>query len=447
MMNRNFEKAFRENAYNQVPDRWEDVKEKIKSVTPEVSKATIIRFGAKSIASIAASVTIVIVAVSVAVGVGSKHPAPTKETAANTVVVDTDENGETVTILLPSAVGSIDLPETTVITYVDGEGREHSTVAAIKRNGKEDASVIVSYTDVQGNTQTTVVHIPAETSAIGSTPSQSAAPATVAATTRAEIAVEIDWDKRTMPGKFPAVQFDLDGMGKEYTFPWKDSGYSSRPTTLLYSGYTLRNTNPKTDKTETATADIYAFQGFSKQLVVGVRFEGEPYPHPYVNGAYVPATLGEFLSATDYDNTIHYGNIRLFKDGAFPVNDQNKADIRKYLLSDGSVKNTNATDRPSGAKVTLAVSMDELGRSNKTMDVYESGYIWTNLIGYGYCFNVGKENVAAFLKNSYNVTFDDLAQAGGDSPGTTSSNVPAAENSDSPIGMTVVSSAPHTISE
>ena len=102
------------------------------------------------------------------------------------------------------------------------------------------------------------------------------------------------------------------------------------------------------------------------------------------------------------------------------MNDQNKADIFKYLLSDGSIRNTNSTDRPSGAKVTLSIDLAELGKRNKVMEVYESGYVYTNLLGYGCTFNVGKDNIAAFLKNSYNVKFDDLAKVNSSTPGTAS---------------------------
>ena len=475
-MKSKFEKAFRENAYSQVPDRWDDLKEKIKTVVPDVPKEKIVRFGAKSIASIAASVTIVIVAVSVAVGVGSKRPVPTKETAAQTVAF-TDENGETFTILLPSDAGSADTYETTWITYVDSEGNEHSTVAAITRNGKEDASVVVSFTDAQGKTQTTVVDIPAEPSttapngragapstkpsSVNSAPEVN--PAMTAATTRAEIYEETDWDRRTMQGKFPAVQFEpTGGLGKEYSAAFRGTGYISRPATLLYSGYTLRNINPKTDKEETTTADIYVFQNFDRALAVGVKFPGEEHIHPYVNMRYTPQSLGEFMNAADVKNTVHFGNIQLFNSGTFPVNAQNKADIWAYLLSDGSLPNTNATVRPTGNKVTLSIDLAELGQRSKVMDVYESGYVYTNLLGSGCCFNVGKENVAAFLKNSYNVTFDDLAKVNTNTPNTASdtttvrtyeSTVSNPYNNDlfpkSQIGTTVgttvaVTSAPQT---
>ncbi len=460
-MKRKFEQEFKRQAYNAVPDKWEEVKEKAGVSTPEKKEGKVVKFNAKAIASVAASITIVIVAVSVAVGVGSHKNAPAK--AELTV---TDENGVSYTITDVSDFDSIAVPETTVITYVDSEGKEHSTVATITRNAagqREDSSVVVTFKDAAGNTQTTVVDIPAEPSTTAPTgqttkPSSSdsapqAADATTTrpATTRAELATETDWSLRSMPGKFPAVQFTESGMGQEYVFPWtrRDTRTTTRSATRLYSGYTLKNLNPTTDKIETATADIYALQGFSKKLAVGVQFAGEQKPHIYINTGYLPQTLGEFLSATDYDNTVHYGNIRLHKDGTFPVNDQNKADIRRYLLSDGSVQNMNATDWPTGNKVTLSVSIDELGLYNKAMYVYENGYVATNLVGRVYLFNVGKENVAAFLKNSYNVTFDDLAKVNttAPAPSTTSDQTPTVSQPYFIEGTTATTTQSQTIPE
>lgn len=423
-MKSKFEQEFKKRAYNAVPDRWEEVKEKAGVSTPEKKEGKVMKFNAKAIASIAASITIVIVAVSVAVGVGSRKNMPAKSE-----ITVTDENGVSYTLTDVSDFDSIAVPETTVISYKDSNGVEHSTVATITRNAtgqREDSGVVVTFKDAQGNTQTTVVEIPAEPSTTKPNGQSSttkfasansalqATDATAAASTRAETVREIV--AKTMPEKFPAVQFDptglLDGLGKEYDFALRGNEYISRPATLLYKNYTLYNTNPGTGKEETATADIYVFQNFSRKLAVGVKFPGEGKIHPYVNVHYTPQTLGDFLNDADVKNTVHFGNIRLFKDGTFPVNDQNKADIFKYLLSDGSIKNTNATDRPNGAKVTLSVDLAELGKRTKVMEVYESGYVYTNLLGYGCCFNVGKENVAAFLKNSYNVTFDDLAKVG-----------------------------------
>lgn len=466
-MKSKFERELKKQAYKAVPDKWDEVKMKTGVSTPQPAGGKVVGMNARRIASAAASIAIVIVAVSVAVGVGTRKKAPPK--AEITV---TDGNGVAYTIADVSDFDSVAIPETTVITYVDSAGVEHSTVATITRNAagqREDSSVVVTFKDAQGNTQTTVVAIPAEpsatapngqpstTKAASADSAPQAADATAAATTRAEIAKEVDWAERTMPEKFPAVQFDPTGipggLAKEYDFALRRNEYISRPATLLYKNYTLYNLNPRTDKEETATADIYVFQNFSRKLAVGVKFVGEEHIHPYVNVHYTPQTLGDFVNDADVKNTVHFGNIRLYSDVTFPVNAQNKADVFKYLLSDGSVKNTNATDRPTGAKVTLSIGLAELGQNNKAMEIYESGYVYTNLLGYGCCFNVGKENVAAFLKNSYNVTFDDLAKVNSGTP-STASDTTTARTDDTTVsqpyfieGTTVVTTQPKTIPE
>ncbi|MBQ7546704.1 MAG: hypothetical protein IJT41_07055 [Clostridia bacterium] len=464
-MKSKFERELKKQAYKAVPDQWDEVKEKAGVSTPEKKEGKVVKFNAKAIATVAASITIVIVAVSVAVGIGTRKNTPPK--AEITV---TDENGVSYTLTDVSDFDSIAVPETTVITYTDSNGVEHSTVATITRNAagqREDSSVVVTFKDAQGNTQTTVVDIPAEpsTTAPNGQPTKpssadsapQAADATVVLTTRAEITKEVDWAERTMPEKFPAVQFDPTGipggLAKEYDFALRRNEYISRPATLLYKNYTLYNTNPKTDKEETATADIYVFQNFSRKLAVGVKFPGEEKIHPYVNVQYTPQTLGDFLNDADVKNTVHFGNIRLYSDVTFPVNAQNKADIFRYLLSDGSIRNTNSTDRPSGAKVTLSVDLAELGKRTKVMEVYESGYVYTNLLGYGCTFNVGKENVAAFLKNSYNVTFDDLAKVNSGTPSTASDTTTGIDHNTTVSqpyfieGTTVVTTQPYTIPE
>ncbi|MBQ7541749.1 MAG: hypothetical protein IJT44_05610 [Clostridia bacterium] len=462
-MKSKFEQELKRQAYDAVPDKWEEIKEKAGVCAPK-SEDKVERFNVRAIASVAASAAVVIVAVSVAVGVGRHKNAPQKSE-----ITVTDENGVVYTVADASGFDSIAVPETTVITYVDSEGKEHTTVATITRNAegqKEDSSVVVTFKDAQGNTQTTVVAIPAERSTTAPNASSTAKntpgadPATTPATTRAEIYTETDWDRRTMQEKFPAVQFEpTGGLGKEYSAAFRGGQYISRPATLLFSGYTLRNINPKTDKEETVRANIYVFQNFDRALAVGVKFPGEEHIHPYVNVHYTPQSLGEFLTAADVRNSVHFGNIRLYKDGTFPVNAQNKADIFRYLLSDGSVKNSNATDWPTGDKVTLSIDLAELGQNNKAMYVYESGYVATNLIGRVYLFNVGKENVAAFLKNSYNVTFDDLRKVNSGTPSTASDTAtattgdPTASNPynnelfpKSQTGTTAVS-APQTIPE
>ena len=110
-MKSKFEQEFKKRAYNAVPDGWEEVKKKTGVSTPEKKEGKVMKFNAKAIASIAASITLVIAAVSVAVGVGSRKNMPAKSE-----ITVTDENGVSYTLTDVSDFDSIAVPEMTVIS-------------------------------------------------------------------------------------------------------------------------------------------------------------------------------------------------------------------------------------------------------------------------------------------------------------------------------------------
>lgn len=218
----------------------------------------------------------------------------------------------------------------------------------------------------------------------------------------AEMASERSWDERSLPGQFRAVTLD----GREYVYPFNtnETHATGRSATKTVSAMKIKGYEPGGKEHATA-ADIYTLSGFDKEFAIGVKLNGDSKIYPYFNVSYKPATLGEFLDAVDYDNTVSYGNITLYKGTAFPVNNQNKADIKKYLLSATGARNNGESAIPTGSYVTLSVSLKELNIHNKYMRIYESGWIQTNLIGYQYSFYIGEANAASFLKNSYNMTF------------------------------------------
>ncbi len=217
---------------------------------------------------------------------------------------------------------------------------------------------------------------------------------------------EIDWDRRVMPGKFRALIVE----GREYVYPFRvtEKRANSRKATKMISEKQIEGSEPD-GTVHKAVVDVFSLDGFDKRLALGVKFADEENVYVYINPSYVPATLDEFLTATDYNNTVTYGNIELYRAGRFPVNSANVADIGEYLFVDKSVKN-NPSANPTGYRVTVTVSCDELGHNNKVLYIYEDGHIATNLLGYECIFFVGKKNVADFLKNSYNVTYEQLKE-------------------------------------
>ena len=225
---------------------------------------------------------------------------------------------------------------------------------------------------------------------------------TNAQTTKAEFASEPNWDEMSIPGRFNSVTIN----GKEYVYCGsnKENRYSTRKATLLSENKEIKKTYQ--DKDYSTKANIYTLEGFDKNLVIGVKFAESEYPHPYVNYDYSPSTLEEMKTAIDWDNTVTYGNISAIIDGVKVSVPVNKSDVRKYLISTGNAKNEkNKNMQDNGKYVSFTINCEELNIWNKTFRVYENGYISTNLVGYNYVFNIGKDNAAAFLKATCNSTF------------------------------------------
>ena len=244
----------------------------------------------------------------------------------------------------------------------------------------------------------------------------------VTTTVPQELYHEIDWSYKSTPGKFSFVVLDSAKYGdvtiksneyrdfNEYVYPFTNTEEiaTTRKATEFISDKPIEvfDNNGKSYKT---TIDIFTLEGLNENLAIGVKFPEDDRIYTYINTWYTPETLGEFLDAIDYDNTVTYGSITLYPGNNFPVNDKNFKDIKNYLLIDtgaSNIQNMSVTE----ICVTASINCRELGSENKFLKISESGYISTNLIGYEYVFYVGKEAVARFLKDSYNITFEQIKE-------------------------------------
>lgn len=247
-------------------------------------------------------------------------------------------------------------------------------------------------------------------------------PSVIPTTVPPELYHEIDWNYKSTPGKFRAVVLDSGKYGdvtiksnkysdfNEYVYPFhaQEEHPTTRKATEFISDMPIEVFD-NNGQSHTTTIDIFTLEGLSQNLAIGVRFPDDDRIFTYVNTSYIPETLGEFLDAIDYDNTVTYGGITLYPGNNFPVNDKNFKDIKKYLLSDtdtANIQNMSVTE----TCVTATIYCRELGFENKFLKISESGYISTNLIGYEYVFYIGKEAVHDFLKNSYNITFEQIKE-------------------------------------
>ena len=159
---------------------------------------------------------------------------------------------------------------------------------------------------------------PMDTSA---TKSDSSHKSTIAAT---EIYSEMEWNAKSMPGKFRTLGINntqnlnaidesyTGGSLKEYVYPFASDKQiaTSRRATLLITDMPIEARDAN-GTTHTALVDVFSLDGLSEEVALGVRFKDDNRIYTYVSTSYIPQTLGEFLSAIDYDNTVTYGNIHL----------------------------------------------------------------------------------------------------------------------------------------
>ena len=243
-------------------------------------------------------------------------------------------------------------------------------------------------------------------------------------TTTTEMSTEPDWGRKSTPGKFNILAIsgaqhlntidtsEIVGGCVEISYIYPFESFSETATTrsamLLLTDKYIAGREPN-GTLHTTLVDVFSLDGLSDELVLGVSFPDDDRIYAYVNNHYIPETLGDFLESVDYDNTVTYGSITLYHGNNFPVNEENVQNIKNFLLS--NIKSVNIMDanaEATGQCVTISINCHELGRENKTLKIYEDGHITTNLIGYEYTFYIGEKAVTNFLKNSYNITFEEI---------------------------------------
>ncbi len=446
MMKSKFENELKKEAYGAVPDGWDEVKKKASVFEPSVIKETGRKAPLKGIIAAAAALAVVIGA-GLIIKNAFKNPVPYESIKSQAAADEGNNSRVESTELYPEEdeFDSLTVPE--ISEY--GQDSFGFNSDSIKENGEETQSVksgtslnraVTKKSDISAETADETAdkkeNITEKRTAVNNASIETTTRRAISETV-VEMATERNWNERVLPGQYRAVVFE----GREYVYPF--SAVEARPTERTgqksISGLTVTGYEPGGEKHETK-ADIYNLDGFDKEFAVGVKFSGHTEIYPYINTSYSPSTVGSFINAVDYDNTVTYGNIKLYKDGVFPVNSRNKADIKKYLLS-GKSTAISQRSAPEGKYVSLSINLYELGIQNKSFRIYENGYVYTNLIGYPILFNAGRDNVAAFLKESYNITFkqiDEVNSAPAPAPGGTTVTAYTA---------TEITSKAHTVEE
>lgn len=289
-------------------------------------------------------------------------------------------------------------------------GTNVTTEAAEMGNGEyiprtEPPAPVIS--GIKQNAETPVSHGPYPDTAFETTEIDgsefavgSSAPTPTAALTTTQA---IAWDTTNETTGVPA----LDRRSIVFQFgetEWEDRIYrfvseekATKNVAEKLGSLQIEGFDEQTGKKRLTGAQAYRFENIDPAWAIGISYDGYDGIWTFVCSDYTPATLGEMLSAIDFDNTVSV-------DGMQIRNDDQRKPADKELL-----KNTLFTDltlSPAGDGFNrdiacVAVSCPSLGIENRTMMLTAEGYMYTDLLENctGACrFFVGVDRMKEFLR-------------------------------------------------
>ncbi|MBQ5841375.1 MAG: hypothetical protein IIW40_05415 [Clostridia bacterium] len=206
------------------------------------------------------------------------------------------------------------------------------------------------------------------------------------------------WGELTLTRKYPEVSWqDVTYTVNSPTIPAAAIGEPlAKATAYGHDVYTSADYQ--------IAVTLYRIKGVAEQCAVAVvydRFEGY---YPAYNVWYRPETLGQFLDDLNLKENIKFGKAYMDyfdKDMNYHSLETKtaiaKGDVFNLLLSDTTLENVYDQQNMYVNKMSLSVNVPLLGIQNVSLGVTEEGYLFTNILGSGKAFFIGKDKAQAFI--------------------------------------------------
>ncbi|MBR6872125.1 MAG: hypothetical protein IKN17_01320 [Ruminococcus sp.] len=202
-------------------------------------------------------------------------------------------------------------------------------------------------------------------------------------------------------------------------YPWRYLTIYEKYNTIIYGGEEYFNTGADIsdtakigqklgectgrgfdeyeDKEHTEQFEFYEVNGLSPEVCAAVLMEGKYYtcqPEKYAP----PATLGELMSGYKLSDNLDLDWLRLVEDGE-SIENKRLTDVKGFWdmlteYGDAAVIDQEEWNRDGSKYGNLAgfcISSEVFGIGNMTLNVFKSGYIWTNAFRYAYIYDIGTE--------------------------------------------------------
>ena len=269
---------------------------------------------------------------------------------------------------------------------IDVAGNDASTTAAtISAAIEESTEEMASETVIsQQNTSSEDISVAAESSEI-------------AINGVAETAVIPHWDEQNMNEKYPS--FTTSGNKEYVTTGMK---VSSEMIGEKYGNADLTGYDIYSDSYFNTTAELYSINSISESAALAARFDGYDGYYIYKCRDYFPATLGELWNDLSLQTELTFGSIYIREqyDGSawwdYPLiaADTERADILKQVL--GECRNCKCEMKNEFwelSSFSVGVNVHLAGIDNKSISFFDSGYMMTNIMEYGFYFYIGEDTV------------------------------------------------------
>ena len=186
-------------------------------------------------------------------------------------------------------------------------------------------------------------------------------------------------------------------------------------------GYEYDYSNDESIK-HTKTVAIYKIKNVSEDAVVAVEHDVEYYVY-FTRDVEQPATFGEFMELLGFEENIELENYTLYQ--GKKVGEHYRIESDNYIMQillqctsaptvyeDNSIGMTPREYGTASESSTYSVSLDILGKEyasftitsealgiyKKVFYVSELGYVYTNIMEYGYAYNIGTTATAQILE-------------------------------------------------
>ena len=216
--------------------------------------------------------------------------------------------------------------------------------------------------------------------------------------------MEWPWNDKTISEKYYLLNFN----GKEYVV--RDHRKLSAELVEKYVcdaeafGYEYDYSNDESI-TNTKAVAIYKIKNVSEDAIIAVELDGEYYVY-FTRDVEQPATFGKFMELLGFAENVTLNKYSVYEKGK----------PEGYYEIDGSLVMTVLKDCASAPAtgfdftmdkseyVAFTVTSEALGIYKKVFYVSPLGYVYTNIMEYGYGYNIGTaaaEKILSYLKSEY----------------------------------------------